>query len=224
MAIYIIMAILVIAVHLIAIKKRLRYVKSISKVFLIPYLYLTFLVVTESFGVIVPNRGLLMTALIFYTLGDLLLEFERDITFKLGGVSFSIGHVLYAIFFMMHGFSLGVGVLFIGIWMLIYIFLFEPQLKYAKPNTTLYIAYATFVMILGIAVGSADFGGNWIAKMIAVAGTVAYGFSDALVIIRQTRDKDEEEMVNDDILIMVTYIGANILLLSSVTLLSIMSA
>ena len=223
MAIYILIAILVIAVHLIAIKKQNRYVKSISKVFIIPYLYLAFLVFTESFGLIVPNRGLFMTALLFYTLGDLLLELEKKNTFMLGGISFSIGHVLYAIFFMMRGFSLSMGVLFIGIWAFIYIFLFEQEIKDAKPNSTLYIVYASIVMILGIAVGAADFGGNWIAKMIAVAGTLSFAFSDALVIIRQTKDTGEEEKRDDDLLIMITYIGANILLLSSISLLDVMA-
>ena len=78
-------------------------------------------------------------------------------------------------------------------------------------------------MILGIAVGAADFGGNWIAKMIAVAGTLSFAFSDALVIIRQTKDTGEEEKRDDDLLIMVTYIGANILLLSSISLLDVMA-
>ncbi len=223
MAVYIVIAILVIAVHLIAIEKQNRYVKTISKVFIIPYLYLAFLVFTESFGVIVAGRELLMAALAFYTLGDLLLEFDKKNMFLYGGASFSVGHVLYAIFFMMHGFSLGWGVLFIGIWFFIYIFLFEDEIKDAKPNSTLYIAYASIVMILGIAVGATDFSGNWIAKMIAVAGTLSFAFSDALVIIRQTKDKSEKEKKDDDLLIMVTYIGANILLLSSISLLEVMA-
>ena len=105
----------------------------------------------------------------------------------------------------------------------IYIFLFEQEIKDAKPNSTLYIVYASIVMILGIAVGAADFGGNWIAKMIAVAGTLSFAFSDALVIIRQTKDTGEEEKRDDDLLIMITYIGANILLLSSISLLDVMA-
>ena len=224
MAIYIIMAILVIAVHLIAIKKRLRYVKSISKVFLIPYLFMTFLVLTETNGVIVPGRGLLMAALVFYTLGDLLLEFEKEGMFRIGGISFSVGHILYSAFFLSHGFSFAMAVLFIGIWALIYIFLFEDKMRALRPNSTPYLIYAIIVMLLGVSVGATDFGGNWIAKMIAVAGTVSFAFSDALVIIRETDDtKNEEERVADDLLIMVTYIGANILLLSSVALVSVMA-
>ena len=78
-------------------------------------------------------------------------------------------------------------------------------------------------MILGIAVGATDFSGNWIAKMIAVAGTLSFAFSDALVIIRQTKDKSEKEKKDDDLLIRVTYIGANILLLSSISLLEVMA-
>lgn len=223
MAVYIAIAVLIIVIHLVAVKMQYRYVKSVSKVCLIPYIFLAFLVFTESFGASVPRMPLLMTALAFYTLGDLLLEFNKESLFRLGGISFSVGHILYAAYFLSMGFSLGMGILFIGIWVLVYIFLFEPQMKALKPNSTEYFVYACIVMLLGIAVGAADFGGNWMAKMIAVAGTLSYGFSDALVIIRQSRNESEKEKVDDDLLIMVTYIGANILLLASITLSVVMA-
>ncbi len=216
MALYIAIPIVIIAIHLIAIKKEWREVKSVSKVFLIPYIFLAFSAVTGSLNIRVPHMGLLMAVMAFYTLGDLLLEFNKLFTY--GGLSFAIGHILYSAFFLLDGYSMGLGLIFIGIWVFIYIFLFEPELKFARPNSTKYLIYAVFVMILGVAVGAADFGSNWFAKILAFAGTLSYAFSDALVIIRQCRDESKQEKTEDDLLIMVTYIGANILLLAGITL------
>ena len=217
MAIYVALPILIIALHLVAIKKGWRVVKSVSKVLIMPYLFLAFSAFTGSKGIYVPCSGLLAATVVLYTIGDLLLEFDN--AFLYGGISFSIGHVLYSAAFLSFGYSMGWGLIFIGLWMFIYIFLFEPVLVKARPNSTKYILYATFVAMLGISVGAADFNGAWLAKVVAVAGTLCFAFSDALVIIRQTSDQSEEERVDDDLLIMATYVGANILLFSSIALL-----
>ncbi len=222
--IYILIPALIIAIHLLALKKRMSLVKSFTKVLIIPYIFLCFLVIIESFGRSLEFVNLLISALALYTAGDLLLEFRSGKAFIIGGLLFSLGHVLYALFFLLHGFSIPAAVLFAGIYILLYAALFSPHLKKESKDTTAYVAYAIFVMFLGVAAGSADFAGNWIAKTSAVFGALSYAFSDALVIIRQTSDKDDAKaLLNDDLLIMVTYIGANILLLSSITLYTVMA-
>lgn len=204
----------VIAVHLVAIYKGKNTLKSGTKSLLIPLMFVAFNSVAANCGIHVEHVGLLMAALIFYTAGDILLEINSDKNFFFAGaVSFVIGHILYALLFALFGIRLEMVIMYIGLWFLGFIFLFRIVLDKNEEETRYYLVYAACIAVMGIAIGGAAFK-SMVAQITALSGAVSFAFSDSLIILRR-RKKDDRQ---DDMLIMLTYIGANLLLLSSLLL------
>ena len=204
----------VIAVHLVAIYKGKDTLKSGTKSLLIPLMFVAFNSVAADCNIHVENIGLLMAVLIFYTAGDILLEINSDKNFFFAGaVSFVIGHMLYALLFAFFGIQLEMVIMYIGIWFVGFIFLFRTVLDKREEETRYYVIYAVCVAVMGIAIGGAAFK-SMVAQIIALSGAVSFAFSDSLIVLRR-RMKDDRQ---DDLLIMLTYIGANLLLLSSLLL------
>ncbi len=201
----------VVIAHLAAISKGMDALKSGTKIFLIPLMFVAFNSVAAAGGIHVDNIGLLMAVLLFYTLGDILLEINTNkIFFFAGAISFVIGHLLYALLFALFGIQLEMVVMYIGLWFIGFIFLFSLVLDKREEETTYYVIYAACVAVMGIAIGGAAFK-SMVAQIMALAGAVSFAFSDSMIVLRR-RKKDDRE---DDMLIMLTYIGANLLLLSS---------
>lgn len=204
----------VIAVHLVAIYKGKNTLKSGTKSLLIPLMFVAFNSVAANCGIHVEHVGLLMAALIFYTAGDILLEINSDKNFFFAGaVSFVMGHMLYALLFALFGIRLEMVIMYIGLWFLGFIFLFRIVLDNNEEETRYYLVYAACIAVMGIAIGGAAFK-SMVAQITALSGAVSFAFSDSLIILRR-RKKDDRQ---DDMLIMLTYIGANLLLLSSLLL------
>lgn len=204
----------VIAVHLVAIYKGKNTLKSGTKSLLIPLMFVAFNSVAANCGIHVEHVGLLMAALIFYTAGDILLEINSDKNFFFAGaVSFVMGHMLYALLFALFGIRLEMVIMYIGLWFLGFIFLFRIVLDKNEEETRYYLVYAACIAVMGIAIGGAAFK-SMVAQITALSGAVSFAFSDSLIILRR-RKKDDRQ---DDMLIMLTYIGANLLLLSSLLL------
>lgn len=204
----------VIAVHLVAIYKGKNTLKSGTKSLLIPLMFVAFNSVAANCGIHVENIGLLMAVLIFYTAGDILLEINSDKNFFFAGaVSFVMGHILYALLFALFGIRLEMVIMYIGLWFLGFIFLFRIVLDNNEEETRYYLVYVACIAVMGIAIGGAAFK-SMVAQITALSGAVSFAFSDSLIILRR-RKKDDRQ---DDMLIMLTYIGANLLLLSSLLL------
>lgn len=203
--------IVVIATHLIALYKGIDALKRGTKVLLIPLMFVAFNSVASASGIHVDNIGLLMAALLFYTAGDILVEVgHKKNFFYAGALSFTIGHILYALLFALFGIALDMVVMYIGLWFLGFILLFTHVLDSREEETNYYIAYAACVAVMGVAIGGAVFN-SMVAQVVATSGAVSFAFSDSLIILRRRQAEDRQ----DDMLIMLTYIGANILLLSS---------
>lgn len=208
--------IIVIALHFTCLVKKWEIMKSVSKALIIPSLFALFLSVASSLSLVISNWHFITAALFFYTLGDVFLEFRAKEIFFAGVLSFAFGHVAYMIYFLLSGFSFPLFVLYLGICYLLHKALFESfVIDKREKDWIKYTVYISFVSSLAVAAGSASWNGIWIARIIALLGCISYAFSDSLVIYRMRK---VDNSISNEVLIMMSYIAANALLLSSILL------
>ena len=184
-----------------------------TKAFLIPSIFLLFLYLCKVRGLEFENLYLLCLGMGFYTLGDILLEIEvKPCFFYLGALSFALGHVMNSAFFLSQGFILNHFVLYAVLW----VFLFASLLYYLRKEGSqelfLVAIYISFVLIMGLGIGGSAI--SFYSKLLSLSGAFIFCFSDSLIALRRTHKNTESY----DMGIMVTYIGANLLILSGLLL------
>lgn len=206
------LSLVVISVHLCSIKKEQAMLNSISKIMIIPSLFLSFFLTSSALGLTLSGVEPLLCALLFYTLGDLLMELKGK--FKFGALSFALGHVSYIVYFLMHGFSLPDGVLWALLWFSSFFFYFSSYVPIKRDG--MLITYAVLLLLFGSAVGASGESGFQMHKIYAFFGVVAYTFSDSLLIIQKKRGDH-----NDELMVMMTYYVANLMLLLGVLFLNL---
>lgn len=192
------LALLVSAAHLSALKRKDRRVSRLTKPFLVPCVYgaaFTFL------GFRLPLAALAASAAVCYTLGDILLDRKGTIPFILGSLSFILGHLCL---------STRSALLSPSPWLIagaaaaaIPYALFLLKLR-GKEGYWQYIAYGGAVYIL-LASSFAAFPG--LSSILAVIGAAFYGYSDSMIMFRMAKIKK-----TPDHIVMGTYILANVFL------------
>lgn len=212
---FLIASMLLSSVHILALRpgNKRQGLATVTKPFLIPSLFVTFYSFALELGVDISSIHLIFIALLFYTLGDILLEIDRKVFFYMGMLSFLLGHFTYIAFFV----SLGIKVSELLVAGIIWLFGLGLGLKkvidFKDRRSIIFILYASVIAILGTVIGGADFSGHWIAQIIAFFGAISFAFSDSLILVRMNRNSDEDQ------LIMFTYVAANFLILAAILLL-----
>ncbi len=164
-------------------------------------------------GIDAGSFRLVVAAAVLYTMGDVLLEFHRKIAFYLGMLSFFSGHICYTAYFCSFGLDWLEVALFGVVWVVGFGYALSRIIDFKDCAWPAYMAYALMIAAMGIAAGGADFQGHWIAQTLVFFGTVAFAYSDSLIMVGMRWGQDEDRMI------MITYIAANFLILSGILVL-----
>ncbi len=190
-------------------------VGNISKLFLIPSLYLLIFLFFSSSPHSLNKPWLVASIALSYALGDLFLLFKRrTFFFYLGAVSFSLGHLMYILYFSSFGLSIGFAL--IGFFFsLMFLLRYLKKIHSKVPGKELpYLLYA--VGIVGLALSSFGlFKVDPLAALFACFGSVLFGLSDSFIAYNKAGVKRTSSFA-----IMLSYIFANILLVLSIIMLN----
>ncbi len=195
------------AMHLYSRAKDWTFVGDVTKIFIIPLLYLSLIVGLERvFGIAVINKKIIYAFAAFYWLGDvfMFLRSRKNIFVGLGGGSFAIGHCLLAYYLLSFGFYLPLFFVSILVFSTEYAYFWWKARKSKKPILQ-YLIYGAVVLALSVSAGSAFTGYNYLSYALGIAGVVLFGISDSKIAYNGLGIEKTSE-----VFIMVTYIGANI--------------
>ncbi len=185
---------------------------SISKILIVPMLYLSFSSFASFVGIDLGNIECLIFALLFYTVGDLLMELDGK--FKLGSASFLAGHVLYMAYFLSLGFAIQDAIFWGILWFSSFFLYFSSFVPVRGDRLMTF--YAAVLLLFGMIAGASGESGFYLHKIYAFFGVVAFTFSDSILVLQKRRGDEKDEM-----LVMFTYVSANVLLLLSAIFASI---
>ena len=205
-----------------AIKQKSSHEYVLTKPFLMPLLcglYFAFLPeVLRS----APHQKFVLYALMFHTLGDVLLLFPRTKTkafFYAGMASFFVGHVGYCLWFIKapvgHSHKLAFFTLF-AVLICEYL-LFRQLMLGARRYASKLLPYSLGLAILAVSVAS-TFGNGTdpVATLISLIGVALFCFSDYCIERRLVRMPLFGQMM-----VMTTYIGGQTLIVLGMLLLQI---
>lgn len=188
-------------------------VGDITKCFLIPSLYFTLFTASRAFPREISNPVLLILIAAFYTLGDiLLLKKEPFSRFVLGALSFSIGHMIYIIYFSFFG--LNIYTLIAG--MIIFGIPYFGVIKYViqkSPHHAFGVLIYAFTLYLFSVGMSAVFSFKYLkTSILVIIGVILFIFSDSKIALNTITEKKK----HSSFIIMLTYILANLFLVLGV--------
>ena len=177
---------------------------ALSKIVLMPSLYLSLYLASFAFDRPLANAGLIFFIAMFYTLGDLLLVLKNEIFFYLGVVSFMAGHVAYIIYFSHFGFSyitLAAGIIVYGALFAQYC----HRVMVKKPPL-----YGLMLLIFACGMASVFSFDHVYSSLLALAGVTVFAYSDTRIAYNMIGHGS-----TSDFTIMLTYVLANVLLVLS---------
>ncbi|MDC7236100.1 MAG: lysoplasmalogenase [Spirochaetales bacterium] len=188
---------------------RYRPVRYLSKPFLMPALALFYILNTGA-----PS-GLLIAAIAGGWLGDLFLMLpdrtEGKLYFKLGLLSFLLGHLFYAAAFVSRGAFRFDSLLSLAAAVLILVYCGAVFIKLKPFMGKLFIpitAYIDVIALMGIAVTSCIYTQPLNAALTALAGAVIFMISDTL----NAWNRFASEIPNERVYTMTTYLAGQFLL------------
>ena len=179
---------------------------KLSKVFLMPTLYLTLYLASLADSRTLANGWLILLIAIFYTLGDLLLLFP-GLWFYLGVVSFAVGHIFYIAYFRNFGFSwIGflVGLIVFGAFFIHY------TVKIIRAKADLvggYLGYGFMILAFSVGMASVFSYIHIYSSILSLIGVVFFAYSDSRIAYNLSGYRR-----TNDFTIMLTYILANVFL------------
>ena len=182
--------------------------KVLTKCLLMPLLIAFYLVQA------VPVDPLVVAALFMGLIGDFLLtRIERPAFFDLGLVSFLVGHLLYAFIFLrsteylqsVPAWFYSLSLFYLGITLLL-VSLLENGLKEFKIPFLVYCGGISLMSLLALA---RVFSMPAAAFLLPFAGSLLFITSDSILAYGQFRAK----VKNSDLLVMTTYLAAQILII-----------
>ncbi len=180
---------------------------DVTKIFLMPLLFLTLFLAFKTFRFPLSYGGYVFLVAICYTLGDIsLLIKAKSIFFYIGAFLFTLGHIFYIIYFTRFGITLW------GLFLGIAVFggeyaMFLFKVRSTKVGLTPYALYAGGVLALSIAVSMSYDNGSIAAWVFSILGVVFFGLSDARIAYNRCGYKE-----SSDFFIMIFYILANVFL------------
>lgn len=196
------------AVHLYSLNHLSEKVQAVSKACLIPSIFLFFYSLSMySHGGPLPGSWFLYIPLVFYLIGDILLEFNSYKCFVIGAISFMIGHLNYSLVFLTSGFNLPSFIFCVFAWLIGYVCLALYLTKKGNKEAPLMMLYIFFVLIMGVSIGASELADNALARSIGIVGSFVFAISDFLIAVQRIQNHKRYEVA-----IMSTYIVANILI------------
>lgn len=195
-------------IHLYASNKRDRFLRNISKGFIIPSLMILYYTKTPS----IDNT--FMLALLFSWIGDLLLIGHGKKFFTAGGISFMISHILFVVSYSKHIHNLNNYIFIIILIAIIYIIITSIIFKHLAKYLPKALIIPMFVYLLINA--SMNCGAlsllvtnKSLASLIVFIGAISFFISDSNLFF--VRFKVELKQQNHFI-VMLTYILAELLI------------
>ena len=183
---------------------------ALSKIVLMPSLYLTLYLASFAFDRQLASAELIYFIALFYTLGDLFLVFKNEIFFYIGVISFMVGHVFYIIYFSHFGFSymtLAAGLIVYGVLFAQYC----RRIMSKKPALAAgYIVYGLMLLIFACGMASVFSFDHVYSSLLALAGVTVFAYSDTRIAYNMIGHGN-----TSDFTIMLTYVLANVLLVLS---------
>lgn len=184
---------------------------ALSKIVLMPSLYLTLYLASFAFDRQLASAELIYFIALFYTLGDLFLVFKNEIFFYIGVISFMVGHVFYIIYFSHFGFSymtLAAGLIVYGVLFAQYC----RRIMSKKPALAAgYIVYGLMLLIFACGMASVFSFDHVYSSLLALAGVTVFAYSDTRIAYNMIGHGN-----TSDFTIMLTYVLANVLLVLSI--------
>ena len=184
---------------------------ALSKIVLMPSLYLTLYLASFAFNRQLASAELIYFIALFYTLGDLFLVFKNEIFFYIGVISFMVGHVFYIIYFSHFGFSymtLAAGLIVYGVLFAQYC----RRIMSKKPALAAgYIVYGLMLLIFACGMASVFSFDHVYSSLLALAGVTVFAYSDTRIAYNMIGHGN-----TSDFTIMLTYVLANVLLVLSI--------
>lgn len=184
---------------------------ALSKIVLMPSLYLTLYLASFAFDRPLASADLIYFIALFYTLGDLFLVFKNEIFFYIGVISFMAGHVFYIIYFSHFGFSyltLAAGIIVYGALFARYC---RNVMVRKPPLAAGYIAYGLMLLIFACGMASVFSFDHVYSSLLALAGVTVFAYSDTRIAYNMIGHGS-----TSDFTIMLTYVLANVLLVLSI--------
>ena len=183
---------------------------ALSKIVLMPSLYLTLYLASFAFDRQLASAELIYFIALFYTLGDLFLVFKNEIFFYIGVISFMVGHVFYIIYFSHFGFSymtLAAGLIVYGVLFAQYC----RRIMSKKPALAAgYIVYGLMLLIFACGMASVFSFDHVYSSLLTLAGVTVFAYSDTRIAYNMIGHGN-----TSDFTIMLTYVLANVLLVLS---------
>lgn len=202
-----------IILHLYFLYHKVAFARFFTKALLMPSLLLFFLLLFKNRNLVFENLPLLVLAYALYTFGDILLELKaKPCFFYFGVISFASGHICNSAFFLSQGIKIYDFILYAVLWCFIFASLLYFLKKEGSEELFLTALYIFFVLIMGLGIGGSRI--SFYSKLLSLLGALIFCLSDSLIALRRTHGNTESY----DMGIMVTYIGANVLILSGLCL------
>lgn len=200
-----------------AVKKKSSHEYVLTKPFLMPLLCSIYFVFLPAVLRSAPYQKYVLFALIFHTLGDLLLLFPRNKTkafFYVGMGSFFIGHVMYCLWFIKapvgHSHKVAFFTLFV-------VLLFRQLMLGPRRYASKLLPYSLGLSILAVSVASTFGNGTHpFATLISLIGVALFCFSDYCIERRLVRMPLFGQMM-----VMSTYISGQTLIILGMLLLQV---
>lgn len=205
-----------------AVKKKSSHEYVLTKPFLMPLLcsiYFVFLPATLRSA---PYQKYVLFALIFHTLGDILLLFPRNKTkafFYVGMGSFFIGHVMYCLWFIKApvGHSHKVAFFTLFVVLICEYLLFRQLMLGPRRYASKLLPYSLGLSILAVSVASTFGNGTHpFATLISLIGVALFCFSDYCIERRLVRMPLFGQMM-----VMSTYISGQTLIILGMLMLQV---
>lgn len=205
-----------------AIKKKSSHEYVLTKPFLMPLLCSIYFVFLPSALRNVTYQKYVFLALVFHTLGDVLLLFPRNKTrvfFYVGMGSFFVGHVMYCIWFITApvGHSHKVAFFTLFVVLICEYLLFRQLMLGPRRYASKLLPYSLGLSILTVSVASTFGNGTHpFATLISLIGVALFCFSDYCIERRLVRMPLFGQMV-----VMSTYISGQTLIILGMLLLQV---
>ncbi|MDD4082137.1 MAG: lysoplasmalogenase family protein [Sphaerochaetaceae bacterium] len=161
--------------------------------------------------------SMIITALIFHTLGDIFLMIKnKNVFFILGIVSFFTGHIFYMNWFarMASKDSLVFTIIISALFILGSLYIFKLILASKNPLGPLLFPYSFALIAFAVCIASTFSSQNIMATVLGIIGIALFSFSDSCIGLKALDIKDFSENS-----IMITYSLGQFLLITSALLL-----
>jgi len=203
-------------VNQIALSKHSDCLEYFSKPLIVPSLLGLYLIYCFKYFSC-QGSNLIITALIFHTLGDIFLMIKnKNVFFVLGIASFFTGHIFYMTWFarIASKDSLIFAIIISTLFILGFLYIGKLILDSKNPLGPLLFPYSLALIAFTICIASTFSPQNILATVLGIVGIALFSFSDCCVGLKALEIKDFSENS-----IMITYSLGQFFLITSVLLL-----